>query len=372
MLGGAVATATKPAEAIPVFAHRYSLTCQTCHTVIPHLTPFGQSFLAHGYRIPGVNPGGAFPISLRTDFTYQDTGTADPDATTTGPLPKIIVNEIELLTGGSIGSRVSYWGEQYIVDGGFPGRLRELWATYRLTPDDAKIPVVVRAGQFTLPLPLDPETFRETTQPYEIWSQVAGDNPFNFFAPKLGGQVSFGDPSRAISGTAQVMKGYEYPGVPPVGLDTMFTLTRNLGDFALVAYRYDGQRQFSGLGYGNTILITDVHDSFWRNGFAVGWSRGPTELNAVYQIGNDSAADVYKSALISSGGFIQARQALGSRAFAIARWDAISGSTFGRDLTAGLGYGVTKNSRLSFFDTYEKNFEGKLLNVISSELLVAF
>jgi len=130
MLGGAVVTATKPAEAIPVFAHRYGLTCQTCHTVVPHLTQFGQSFLAHGYRIPGVNPGGAFPISVRTDFTYQDTGTADPDATTTGPLPKIIVNEIELLTGGSIGSRVSYWGEQYIVDGGFPGRLRELWATY--------------------------------------------------------------------------------------------------------------------------------------------------------------------------------------------------------------------------------------------------
>lgn len=372
LLAGAFAAAPRRAEAIPVFAHRFGLSCQVCHTEVPHLTAFGQQFLANGYRIPGLPQHGTLPVAVRTDFTYQDQGTADPDATTTGPLPKIIVNEVELLSGGAIGPRFSYWAEQYIVDGGFPGRTRDLWGADRATPDGAKIPVVVRAGQFTLPLPLDPETFRETMVPYAIWSQTAGNNPFNFFAPKDGLQVTFGNPARAISGSAQVMKGYEFPGVPPIGLDTMFTLNRSLGDFSLMAYRYDGQRQFSGLGYGNTILITDVHDTFWRNGFALGWARGGTELNAVYQIGNDSAADVYKDALISSGGFVQARQTLGNRAFAIARWDAIEGSTFGRSLTAGPGYAVTKNSRLTLFDTYQRNFLGQHVHVISSELLVAF
>jgi hypothetical protein len=371
-LAGVFAAGSQPAGAIPVFAHRYGFSCQVCHTEVPHLTPFGQNFLANGYRIPGVKPGGAFPVAVRTDITYQDAGVADPDATTTGPLPNVIVNEVELLTGGSFGSRASYWFEQYIVDGGFPGRTRDAWAALRLTPDGAKIPIVARAGQFTLPLPLDPETFRETMLPYAIWSQTAGNNPFNFFAPKLGGQVNFGDPSRAISGTAQVMKGYEFPGVPPIGLDTMFTLNRNLGDFSLMAYRYDGQRQYSGLGYGNSILITNVHDSFWRNGFALGWAHGGTELNGVYQIGNDSAADVYKDTLISSGGFIQAREAIGPRAFFISRWDAIQGSAFSRTLTTGFGYAVTKNSRLTVFETEEPDYTGKHQHIISSELLTAF
>ena len=72
------------------------------------------------------------------------------------------------------------------MDGGVPGRSRDAWAAWRATPDGARIPVTVRGGQFTLNLPVDPETFRETSDHYAIWDQTAGDNPFAFFEPKLG------------------------------------------------------------------------------------------------------------------------------------------------------------------------------------------
>jgi len=40
------------ATATPAFARRYETSCQTCHTVYPALTPFGDAFRRNGYRFP--------------------------------------------------------------------------------------------------------------------------------------------------------------------------------------------------------------------------------------------------------------------------------------------------------------------------------
>jgi hypothetical protein len=81
------------ASAIPVFAHRYGLSCQACHTTVPHLTAFGEIFLANGYRIRGLKPKLVFPAAVRVEINYASAGAADPDAIK-GPLPKTIVNEV--------------------------------------------------------------------------------------------------------------------------------------------------------------------------------------------------------------------------------------------------------------------------------------
>jgi hypothetical protein len=361
----------RPAQAIPLFAHRYGLSCQACHTEIPHLTPFGTKFLANGYRIKGLKPKPVFPIAVRVESSYASGGAADPDESTTGPLPKFIVDEVEFLTGGAVGSRGSYWAEIYAVDGGEPGRPRDVWGAWRVTPDDARIPVTLRAGEFTLPLPLDPETFRETTQPYAIWSQTAGGNPFDFFDTKIGGQIVFGDTGREIGGSLSFLQGHDTAsGLPAHGVDTMLTLQRDFGDFTLSAYRYDGSRELQGTGFAN-LQTFDYGDSFWRDGFGLGWGRNGTRVDAVYQTGNDSSADVYHDALQTSGGFVQVRQALGSRTFALARWDATQGTTFARSVTYGGGYRFSRNTRLTLFDTGERDYTGRLIHIVSSSFLFA-
>jgi hypothetical protein len=352
-----VALVPRAVEAIPVFAHRYGLQCQTCHTVVPHLTPFGQTFLANGYRIPGMKPKDkdAFPVALRFQATYSSAGG--------GGLPRTIVDEVELLTGGSVGSRGSYFVESYAVDGGFPGHTRDVWIADRLTPDGARIPVTARAGQFTLPLPIDPETFRETTDHYRIWDQTAGDNPFNFFDPKIGGQLIAGNPARQLAFTASILQGHDIQsGLPAHGLDTMFTVQRSFGDWTFSAYRYDGSRLLRG----------NITDRFWRNGFGAGWGRGPTQIDAIYQTGNDSAADVYGDVVQTSGGFVQLRQELGRRLFALARWDATHDTGFTRAVTGGIGYRFSRNTRLTLFDTPQRNDSGRFVHVVSSSFLVAF
>jgi len=40
------------AQAIPAFARKYNLACNTCHTLFPQLNRFGRDFRDNGFRTP--------------------------------------------------------------------------------------------------------------------------------------------------------------------------------------------------------------------------------------------------------------------------------------------------------------------------------
>ena len=348
--------APRPAAAIPVFAHRYGLTCQTCHTTVPHLTAFGEQFLANGYRMPGLSRHPVFPVAVKVNVQYG----SDAD----GALPKAVVDEVELLTGGSIGKRGSYFAEQYVVDGGLPGRTRDLWLRWRATPDRARVPLSLRAGQFTLDLPLDPETFRESPDHYAIWDQTAGANPFAFFAPKTGLAVTLGageGEARGWSATLAAVQGHEAgSGLPARGLDRALYVQYASGDVVLSAYRYDGTRAVDGVG-----------DRFWRAGYGVRLQRPRVQFDAVYQHGFDTHASA-GGPLRSSGGFAQLRYEFSPRWFTLARFDATQDTAFARGLTAGVGYRVARNARLTVFGTSHRDEDGAHRNTLTTALLFAY
>jgi hypothetical protein len=137
------------AYAIPLFAHQYGVTCEKCHSVIPHLNQFGAAFLAYGERFPGVSSGPAFPLSLKTNLV--DSSEYQGDGPNGAGLPKAIVDEVEAFTTATIGSRANFFVEQYVVDGGEPGLLRDAWISDRVNPWEARIPIYLQGGQFTLP-----------------------------------------------------------------------------------------------------------------------------------------------------------------------------------------------------------------------------
>jgi hypothetical protein len=344
--------APRPAGAIPVFAHRFGLTCQACHTAVPHLTPFGEAFRARGYALPGLPTRGAFPVAIKVNLQYG--GDATPG------LPKAVVDEIELLSGGTIGKRGSYFAEQYVVDGGLPGRSRDMWAAWRATPDDARVPVLLRGGQLTLNLPVDPETFRETTDHYAIWDQTAGENPFAFFEPKIGLAASVGDETRGLSATFAALNGHDPgSGLPARAFDRHVYVQHAGENLTLSAYRYDGTRPVGGFD-----------DRFWRQGYGVGITRGRARFDAVYQHGFDAHANA-DGALRSSGAFAQLRYDLTSRWFAVARYDGTQDAAFSRALIAGAGYRIARNARLTAFDTLHRS-DGKTRNTLSTALLFAY
>ncbi len=357
VLASAALLAPRPAQAIPVFAHRYGLTCQACHTAVPHLTPFGETFLANGYRLPAPRPKPALPVAIKVNLQYSG------DADDTG-LPKAVVDEVEVLLGGSLGprGRGAYFAEQYVVDGGLPGAKRDLWASWRATPDAAKLPLWLRGGQFTLDLPVDPETFRETTDHYAIWDQTAGDDPFSFFAPKTGLELSAGREDAGLRASLALVQGHDPgSGLPTSGIDRHLFAQQTSGPLALSAYRYDGTRPVDG-----------ASDRFWREGYGIGLERGRARLDAVYQRGFDSHASP-DGPLRSSGAFAQIRYELSPRAFAIARYDGTHDTQLARAAIAGLGYRVARNMRLTVFDTIHRDpDDGARRNTLSAAMLFAY
>jgi hypothetical protein len=349
--------APRPAQAIPVFAHRYGLTCQSCHTAVPHLTAFGEAFARMGYELPGLRPKRAFPVAVKLNLAYG--GDPDPSG-----LPKPVVDEIEVLLGGSLGprGRGAYFAEQYVVDGGRPGRWRDAWAAWRATPDQARTPVWLRGGQFTLDLPLDPETFRETTDHYAVWDQTAGDDPFAFFAPRAGLALHAGRAGEGWNASLAAVQGHDPgSGLPARGIDRHLFVQHAGANVTLSAYRYDGTRPVDGAA-----------DRFWRAGYGVGVERGRARIDAVYQHGFDAHASP-AGGLRSSGGFAQVRYELSPRAFALARYDGTQDTRFARALIAGLGYRVARNARLTVFGTVHRDADdGSRRNTLSTALLLAY
>jgi hypothetical protein len=338
----ALASRPVPAPAIPIFAHQYEVTCDKCHSVIPHLNEFGAAFMANGYRIPGVKPGPAFPVSAKTNLLLSSENQGD------GPngagLPKAIVDELELFTAGAIGNRASYLVEQYAIDGGMRGLTRDAWAIDRVNPWDAKIPLYVQAGSFTLPLPVDPETFRDTYQDYTLYTQTVGTNSFNFFDPKIGARLSVGDPLRGLNGQVFAGQGHDrQSGLPSDGTDFMGYAQDSMGPFVLSAYRYQGARP-APLG----------PDSFSRTGLGFTYDQwGKFSSETVLQQGWDSGCGLFgRGACASSGGFTQLRYQFDRKLYALARYEGTNDPTngFTRDGVVLLGYGPAENSRITIED----------------------
>jgi hypothetical protein len=338
------AQASPVALAIPLFAHQYGVTCAKCHSVIPHLNEFGAAFLAYGERFPGVSSGPvAVPLSVKTNIVdsseYQGNGPNGEG------LPKFIVDEIEAFTTATIGSRANFFVEQYVLDGGEPGLLRDAWVNDRINPWTARIPIYLQGGQFTLPLPVDPETFRDSYQNYAPYVQTVGRNPFDFFDPAMGMRLGVGDPLHGAS--LQLFGGPGYTresDLAVTGVDTDVYAQDAMGPFTLSLFRYDGLRPVDG----------EPFDRFERMGygFTYGqWTRFSSEF--VLTEGWDSNCGVPRiTGCSSSGGFEQLRYMFNERLFAEARYEGTADSTgvFTRDGVVLMGYGPTENTRLTVED----------------------
>jgi hypothetical protein len=329
------------ASAMPIFAHRYGFSCQQCHTTVPQLTAFGQYFRANGFRLPGP-ANGTSPVSVKTQEVYSSA----PSTGGPGSLPKLIVDEVELLSAGSLGRNTSYFLEQYVVDGGFPGAPRDMWVQFDRYPngDRASTGLHARLGQFTLPVPFDPETERPTLQHYAIFDQTVGDNGFNFFDPGLGADFSATNARAGLDAHLVVAESYvRFSGIPKHGLNLMGTVSKSISD-DLVAYVYRYQ--------GRTGLEPQI-DDYWRQGYALRYIHGKLEATALAQNGNDTSANGLGLSALSSGGFLQGGWHFSSALSLYGRYDQTYDPFNQRQniLTLSLVTRPARNARLTFEGT---------------------
>ncbi len=353
-----------PAQALPLFAHQYGVTCEKCQSVIPHINAYGAAFLAFGYRIPGVQPGPAFPLSGKVNLVdSSENQGAGPNG---AGLPKAIVDEVELFTAGALGTRASYLIEQYAVDGGEPGLTRDAWIIDRINPWQARIPVSAQIGSFTLPLPVDPETFRDSYQNYTIYTQTVGDDTSNFFDPKIGAQLSVGDQLRGLNVKVFAGPGHDrQSGLSSTGTDFMGTVQDALGPFTLSLYDYQGTRP---------VPATSGPDRFTRTGYAFvydQWGRFSSET--VLQTGWDSRCGVAGfTGCASSGGFTQLRYAFNKRLYVLGRYEGTNDPSngFTRDGVLLVGWGPSERSRVTLEDVIQH--VPQTMNTMNLQFSVAY
>lgn len=272
------------AVALPVFAHRYGLSCQACHTTVPHLNAFGEAFLKKGFRLPNARDG-IVPVAVKVNLAY---GSEAEDG-----LPKAVVDEVEVLTGGAIGPKFNYFFEQYVIDGGEPGRARDAWLQYNAGAAH------VRAGQFTLPLPVDPETQRDTQAHYLAFDQRVGGNQFAFFDPRIGADayVDRGDVSAHLAALQ--------------GGDAMLAIAKGLSRTTIYAYGYRG-RESNRQGYGARYALQKL------------------TLTGIVQRGSDANPEAGGRAA-SSASFLESRYAFSDSLAAVSRYDRACDALSGRE-----------------------------------------
>lgn len=115
VLGAAVLVASLwpcTSSAAPVFARKYGFNCSMCHSAFPRLNDFGIRFRDHGYRVPGREGDeltvmqASTPLAARvtSGFVYAKEDTAsDPE------LNQLMVNGLDILSGGMLGDRAGYF-----------------------------------------------------------------------------------------------------------------------------------------------------------------------------------------------------------------------------------------------------------------------
>lgn len=139
LIGGLLllAVAVPPADAIPAFSRKYGTSCATCHVAFPKLNAFGEAFRRNGYRMPGgdeqyekdepvklgaepwkelwpdaIWPGDLPylpPVSLLVDSEYM----VEPGAQVNNDFR--FPSDVSVLTGGTFGDTVSFYGRINLV-----------------------------------------------------------------------------------------------------------------------------------------------------------------------------------------------------------------------------------------------------------------
>jgi hypothetical protein len=249
---------------------------------------------------------------VKTQLTYESAGAGDSQ-----PLPKAIVDEVEVLSAGSIGRNTSYYFEQYVVDGGLPGRSRDIWVKfdrYANANDPIGPAFHAKLGQFTLPLPVDPETQRPTLASYLLYDQTVGRNPFDLFDPQIGADLSYTDDRDGFEAHLDALQAYaRESGIPISGVDFMGTVSKSLGGgVTAYAYRFQGRQN-----------ISPQPDGFYRQAFGLGYERGKFGAVGIVQTGYDTSANGFGNGAASSGGFLQTSWSFDSALALYARYDSV-------------------------------------------------
>jgi hypothetical protein len=200
------ALAPRDAHAIPAFARKYRTSCSTCHAPFPRLTPFGATFAANGFVLPGVPPldtlaTGDPRLLLMRDLPLAIRFDAYVQAQTRARGGRVVTDlqtpwTLKLLSGGQVADDISYYFYFFLSERGEVAGIEDAYLQFT---DIGGSGVSVIAGQFQVSDPLFKRELRleyEDYQPYrfrvgEALADLTYDRGFMaVFSPREGMDVA--------------------------------------------------------------------------------------------------------------------------------------------------------------------------------------
>jgi hypothetical protein len=347
---------TAPAQAIPIFAQRYHLSCKACHTAIPELNAFGNSFREHGYQLAGVTKHGTTVAAVRFQFEWQQSpGPADRRFE---PAGVILLDQ----DAGKINAFLHY----SLGALGGPGGV---FLGY-LTRYDAHTKSLYRAGLFELPMNHSPGERLDDLASYGFDQTHVGLNDLTLAAPRYGldaerqvgmtrlmATFSGGEYQGSAYGGKPVATGeVTSPTQPEVGF---FTRTRALSWLDIDTDALLGERKIRVSG------TTPFLDAYRRYGFGAHAQVGRIDILAQQWYGLDHDADGAGDEIGSSGGFTRLKYYVTPHAYFGARYDTAASPEALRDWVFYVATAVTPHARVllerrSVFGTPGETWEGAL------------
>ncbi len=324
-----------PAQAIPLFAQRYLLQCEQCHTVIPELNDFGKAFRDRGYQLP-LPRHGTTGVALRYQLEWQESPVNSRRFSPGGVL----------LSNWDIG-KISAFVHYNLGAGGGPSGL---YLGYLATYND-NTQTLYRAGLFELPLPQSPGQRLDDLQQYGYYGAHVGLNDLTLAAPRWGAQVerTFGSTVVDVISDLGEFKGAPYGGAPVPTGETTSAAAPEFGLFAHAPVTPSFTAGIEALTGTRRIVLTGKEpfdDGYDRGAMYATWTRGPVELQGEQWWGQDHNADGFGTLVGSSGGYIRLKYYIHEHAYVGIRYDAYQNPVITRDVVYYGAFMLFKHARV--------------------------
>jgi hypothetical protein len=297
--------------AIPSFARKYQISCQTCHAPFPKLKPYGDEFAGDGFVIKDKETPRAFvetgdqellllkelPFAIKLEgyATYNNNNSELFDFTS----PYLL----KLLSGGEISKNISYYFYFFVSERGEVAGIEDAFVMFNnLLGTDLDFYV----GQFQVSDPLFKRELRLTFEDYLIYKIKPGKSKLNL-AYDRGIMLTYGLPLQ-MDLTIEILNGN---GINPANEDyNVFDNDKYKNYFVRLSQDIIEEIRIGGfantakekLSSGNVDFINEI--KMFGGDFTLKYDKY-IELNGQFIYREDSQCDLNLNTRKTKGGFAE-------------------------------------------------------------------
>ena len=281
------------AEAVPAFARRYRISCNTCHAPFPKLKPYGDDFAGAGFILEEEEnerdyvTAGDDILWLNKDFPiaakFEAYAVAEQNDETETDLQSPY--GLKLFSGGTLYRNIGYYFYFYMSERGEVAGIEDAYVHFD-NVFGSNLDIMV--GQFQTSDPLMKRELRLSYEDYVIYKSRVGNSMTNL-AYDRGVMLVYGIEKTGTDVIGIVVNGN---GIPEAGSDHKFDVDK-CKNFGLRVNQGVGELGSIGLFYytgkeSSTTWGEQMSNSmvYWGPDFNVGM--GPFELTAQYLVRTDT------------------------------------------------------------------------------------